>query len=153
MFIGAISKIVSTVLLAAVVVASLSIVVSNASSADDQTSLRLNPSGRFFGSLNEFWNANSPTKADPGGETSKNISMMQATSNFYLHGTGPVDNPPTLFLDNTVPTATNAKFKDSSSINFSGGNLWKDVGSWNASPGLTRGTLTSLSDLRVWLGL
>ena len=153
MDIGPISKIISAVFFSAVVVASLSLVVSNASSADGQTSLPLKQSGRFFGSLNEFWNANSSTRADPGGETSKNIAVIQATGNFYLHGTGPVDNPPTLFLDNTVPTATSAKFKDSTSINFSGGNPWKEVGTWSASPGLTRGTLTSLSDLRVWLGL
>jgi hypothetical protein len=152
-FTGPISKIVSAFFLAAVVVASLSVVASNASSAVDTTSLPLISAGRFFSSLNEFWNANSARKAGPGGETANNTSVTQATTNFYLHGTGPVDNPPTLFLDNTVPTDTSAKFKDSSSINFNGGNPWKEVGTWNASPGLTRGMLTSLSDLRVWLGL
>ena len=72
---------------------------------------------------------------------------------FYLHGIGPANNPSTLFLDQTAPTAATAKFKDSPAINFSGGNLWKEVGQWPAAPALAVGTLTSLSNLRVWLGL
>jgi len=72
---------------------------------------------------------------------------------FYLHGTGPNNNPPTLFLDNTPPVATTAKFRDSAAVSFSGGNPWKDIGTWSATPALSAGTLTTLSDLHVWLGL
>jgi hypothetical protein len=72
---------------------------------------------------------------------------------FYLHGTGPNSNPPALFLNNAAPTATTAKFKDSPAVNFSGGNPWKEVGTWPAASALTAGTLTALSDLHVWLGL
>ena len=72
---------------------------------------------------------------------------------FYLHGTGSSSNPATLFLNNTAPTAATAKSKDSASVNFSGGNPWKEVGTWPAAPALSAGTLTDLSDLHVWLGL
>jgi len=72
---------------------------------------------------------------------------------FYLHGTGPTDNPPTLFLNTTAPTATSAKFRDSAGISFSGGNPWKNIGTWSAAPSQTSGTLNTLSALRVWLGL
>jgi hypothetical protein len=65
----------------------------------------------------------------------------------YLHSAG------SDFLNTTLPTATTAKFKDSTSINFANGNPWKDIGTWTASPGLTAGTLTAVSELRVWLGL
>jgi hypothetical protein len=71
----------------------------------------------------------------------------------YLRGIGPSNNPPTLFLDTIAPANTTAKFKDSTAINFSGGNPWKEVGVWPAEPSLTSGSLTALGDLRVWLGL
>src|SRR5712691_2669327 len=80
-------------------------------------------------------------------------AYAQSTPNFFLHGTGANANPPTLSLDTTAPTATTAKYKDSTSINFSGGNPWKAIGTWPADPTLTTGTLTALSDLHVWLGL
>ncbi len=70
---------------------------------------------------------------------------------FYLHGTGPDNNPPTLFLDQTAPTAATAKFRDSAAINFNGGNPWKNVGAWPRVQ--AAGTMTALSDLHVWLGL
>jgi hypothetical protein len=72
---------------------------------------------------------------------------------FFLHGAGPTNNPPTLFLDQTAPTAATAKFKDSAAIKFNGGNPWKEVGHWPAAPTLAVGTLAALSDLHVWLGL
>ena len=81
------------------------------------------------------------------------IPVQNQASTFYLHGTGPADNPPTLFLDATAPTATTPKFKDSTSINNAGGNPWKEVGTWPAAAATTTGSLTSLSDLHVWLGL
>jgi len=79
--------------------------------------------------------------------------QAQTSSDFFLHGTGPDNNPPTLFLNTTAPTAATAKFRDSAGVNFSGGNLWKDIGAWPAAASLTVGTLTALSDLHVWLGL
>ncbi|MDX2250921.1 MAG: RHS repeat-associated core domain-containing protein [Nitrospira sp.] len=81
------------------------------------------------------------------------MAQAQTSTDFFLHGTGPDNNPPTLFLNTTAPTAATAKFRDSTSINFNGGNLWKDIGTWPASASLTTGTLTALSDLHVWLGL
>ena len=77
----------------------------------------------------------------------------QATADYFLHGIGSDNNPPTLFLDTTAPTSTTAKFRDSASVNFSGGNPWKEIGTWPAASTLTGGTLSALSDLHVWLGL
>ena len=76
-----------------------------------------------------------------------------AAVNFYLHGTGHNNTPPTLFLDSTAPSDTTAKFKDSPRIRFNDCNPWKEIGEWAAAPALTAGTLTALNDLRVWLGL
>ncbi|MGH6631571.1 MAG: hypothetical protein ACREB3_17720, partial [Burkholderiales bacterium] len=76
-----------------------------------------------------------------------------APQDLFLHGTGATANPPTLFLDATAPSATTAKSKDSTSINFSGGNPWKEVGTWPADPTLTAGTLSALSALHVWISL
>jgi len=80
------------------------------------------------------------------------ISAQTATD-FFLHGSGGTANPPTLYLDKTAPTATTAKYKDSTSINASKGNPWQAIGTWPADPTLTTGALTALSDLHVWLGL
>ncbi|TLY41826.1 MAG: hypothetical protein E6K58_09180, partial [Nitrospirae bacterium] len=87
------------------------------------------------------------------GILSATPALAQSSADFFLHGAGATANPPTLFLDRTAPTDTTAKFKDSTSINFSGGNPWKEVGTWPADPALTAGTLSALSDLHVWLGL
>jgi chitodextrinase len=75
---------------------------------------------------------------------------LPARAAFYLHGTGPNNNPPTLFLDNSSPTAGTPKYRDSAGIKFSGGNLWKEIGTWQVT---TSGTLTELNNLHVWLGL
>jgi hypothetical protein len=72
---------------------------------------------------------------------------------FYLHGDGPNNNPPTLFLNSDTPSNTTARFKDSPGIKFGGGNPWKEVGVWAAAPAPIAGTLTQLNDLRAWLGL
>ena len=42
----------------------------------------------------------------------------------------------TRFLSLDAPTATSAKCKDSSSINFAGGNLFRVIGTWSAPPQL-----------------
>ncbi len=71
----------------------------------------------------------------------------------FLHGNGGTANPPTLSLSTTAPTATTESYKDSPSIAFSGGNTWKDVGTWQAPPAVANGTLSTLADAHVWLGL
>ncbi|MGH7164709.1 MAG: hypothetical protein ACREIS_04190, partial [Nitrospiraceae bacterium] len=76
-----------------------------------------------------------------------------APQDFFLHGTGPDNNPSTLLLNTTAPTAPSAKFRDSAGVNFSGGNPWKEVGTWPADPALTTGILTAASDLHVWISL
>jgi hypothetical protein len=35
------------------------------------------------------------------------------------------------FFDTVTPTASTAKYKDSSGVNFAGGNAWKPVGTWS----------------------
>jgi len=70
-----------------------------------------------------------------------------------LHGAGATANPPSLTIDAFAPTTTSAKYKDSSAVTFSQRNGWREIGTWSAPPELTHGTLTSLTDLRVWLGL
>jgi len=77
----------------------------------------------------------------------------QTTTDQYLHGSGGTANPPTLMLNATAPTDTTAKYKDSSSVNFTGGNAWQLVGTWPTSPVLAAGKLTGLTSLHVWLGL
>src|SRR5439155_13733945 len=79
-------------------------------------------------------------RLDSTVETPPNIAE------FFLHGTGPNNNPPALFLDNSDPTATIAKFKDSVGVNFSGGNPWKEIGIWSANPETSAEQLTALSD-------
>jgi len=78
------------------------------------------------------------------------LITLPARASFYLHGTGPNANPPTLFLDNNAPTASTAKYRDSSGVNFSGGNLWKEIGTWTTG---ATGVLTEFNNLHVWLGL
>ena len=82
------------------------------------------------------------------------ILAQPATKTIYLHGSGGTANPPTLFLTLTAPTGSAAKYKDSPSVNVSGGNVWKAVGTWTPPSGATgSATLQALSPLRVWLGL
>ena len=50
-------------------------------------------------------------------------------TDFSLHS-----NASNLFLNNSAPTGVTTKFKDSGSINFNGGNLWKEVGAWSKLP-------------------
>ena len=70
----------------------------------------------------------------------------------FLHGDAPV-NPPSLSLWEANPTATTASYRDSGSLHFSGGNPWQEIGAWSASPEATAGTVQTLSDMRLWLGL
>jgi hypothetical protein len=95
-------------------------------------------------------NINTPTATLTNTPTATATSI---TLNFYLHGSGATANLLTLILNASAPTDATAKYRDSTSINFNGGNLWREIGTWQATPALTVGQLTSLSDLHVWLGL
>ncbi len=76
-----------------------------------------------------------------------------ATAAVFFTGSGGTANPPTLSLSTAAPTGTTAKYKDSPAINFNGGNPWAQVGTWTAAPALSSGTLTTLGDAHVWVGL
>jgi streptogramin lyase len=97
----------------------------------------------------------------PGFRSPFRLAVVKAVSappaiqhDLFLHGSGSTANPPTLFLDESSPTATTAKYKDSAGVNFSGGNLWKEVGTWHVTPAsLLAGNLTEFGGLNVWLGL
>jgi YVTN family beta-propeller protein len=78
------------------------------------------------------------------------LASMQT---FYLHGSGPVANPSVLALNQTAPVAAAAKYRDSGSVNFNGGNAWQTIGIWPADTADADGILTSLDDLHLWLGL
>jgi hypothetical protein len=86
-----------------------------------------------------------------GGNSRYTVTRLIAS--IFLHGSGGTANPPTLSLSGAAPTATDASYKDSPSIAFSGGNTWKEVGIWQAAPAVANGTLTTLADARLWLGL
>jgi streptogramin lyase len=81
--------------------------------------------------------------ATPGG-----LAIVPKFTEFFLHSVGSA-----LVLDESAPTATTAQFKDSAGIHLSGGNPWKEIGTWTASLAGSAGTLISVSDLHVWLGL
>lgn len=69
----------------------------------------------------------------------------------YLHA--PSNNTPALFLDTAAPVAATPKFKDSAGMAFSGGNPWKEIGTWEASSQPFVGDLGALGNLHVFLGL
>jgi hypothetical protein len=68
----------------------------------------------------------------------------------YLRATGPDANPSDLFLG-SAPSAATPKYRDSAGIKFSGGNVFKEIGTWTAIP--AAGNLTSAGDLYTWIGL
>lgn len=72
---------------------------------------------------------------------------------FFLHGAGETANPSVLTIDEVSPMAMSAKYNDSGSITFGGGNAWKEIGTWDADPGSTHWNLTELDSLQVWVGL
>jgi len=109
----------------------------------------------IYGIHDAVGNNNAYTTADlaaAGFPTDLHVNPTAPVS-LYLHGSGAPANPPTLFLDNVPPPGTTVKYKDSPSINFAGGNAWKDVGTWSAGPTALSGTITSLGDVHLWLGL
>lgn len=74
------------------------------------------------------------------------------TNALFLHGSGGIINPPTLFLHPDDPDDLISKRKDSPSLNFGGGNPWKDIGTWTTQPPPSASTLTDVDSLVVWLG-
>lgn len=74
--------------------------------------------------------------------------LTPVVKEFFLHESGT-----NLFFDNLTPTAAVAQFSDSTSVSFSGGNLWKQIGEWISDPSLASGDLTDISDVTSWLGL
>ena len=66
------------------------------------------------------------------------LSAVFASANFFLHGSGGLANPSTLFLNSSAPTVAAASYKDSAGINFSGGDPWKEIGTWPAAPALNQ---------------
>jgi len=91
----------------------------------------------------------SPVIVDASGQSTGGRIASTITNPLYLHGSGGYTNPPTLFLDATVPTDTKAKYKDSAGVPSS----WVDIGVWKADAAQVRGLLKSLADLRVGAGL
>ena len=85
--------------------------------------------------------------------TSTNTPTPIPITIFYLHGSGGAVSPPTLFLDALTPSNTTAKYKDSASIKFNSGTLWKEVGTWPAAPALSTGSVIASSSLHAWIGL
>ena len=81
------------------------------------------------------------------------LKFPPTTQTLYFAGVGGIGNPPTLLLTTNAPTGPTPKYKDSNAVNFSSGNQWKTVGTWLASPSLSKGFLTALEDAHVWLGL
>lgn len=97
-----------------------------------------------------------PSKTPTPTSTSKIAPRLAATGgsqDMYLHGIGSNDNPSTLTINAIASTTTTVKFKDSTSINFTNGNPWKEIGTWSATSASYSGTLASLGDLHAWLGL
>jgi len=74
-------------------------------------------------------------------------------ASLFLHGSGSNANPNTLFLDDIAPTAATAKYQDSASVHFAGGNPWVTIGTWAVQPVLTAGLLPTSSALHAWVGL
>ncbi len=72
----------------------------------------------------------------------------------YLHGIGANANPAVLTLDESAPSSSTAKYKDSGPVNFNNGNPFSVIGTWNLTPAsIATGRLTRVGSLRVWLGL
>lgn len=66
----------------------------------------------------------------------------------FLHRSGS-----SLVLDGVGPITAAPASLDSAGLQFSGGNPWKEIGTWSAPPAFTTGTLDSLLPLHAWLGL
>src|SRR5262245_58579199 len=74
----------------------------------------------------------------------------ESAGTLYLHGTGDIANPPTLFLNTSVPVPGPAKYKDSAAISFQGGNKWREIGRWISPAGSGAADFTSVD---AWIGV
>ena len=81
------------------------------------------------------------------------LRLAFPSTTIFLHGNGATANPPSLTLDSIAPTSITDKYSDSSAVKFSGGNLWKAVGTWKQISAGEPSTLQALGNLHVWLGL
>ncbi len=75
------------------------------------------------------------------------------TNLFYLHGTGAINNPPAVSMDQSPPSGSTARYRDSGPVSIAGGNPWRPVGTWAADPALTGDQLSSVGNADVWVGL
>ena len=103
--------------------------------------------GAPLGNTLIFNGATVPTAEAP---VLRRTTPMVGCTTLYLRASGPDANPSNLFLG-SAPTASTPKYRDSVGINFSGGNVFKELGTWTATP--AAGTLTSAGDLYTWIGL
>jgi predicted outer membrane repeat protein len=90
---------------------------------------------------------------DEGFSEYTSIVIVNSALTFSLHGTGPTNNPATLFLNNTTPTSNVEKYRDSNSLDFNGGNPWTQIGEWPTASAFSNGNLIELSNFHAWLGL
>ncbi|HEY1268228.1 MAG TPA: choice-of-anchor Q domain-containing protein, partial [Candidatus Binatia bacterium] len=104
--------------------------------------------------LTDFERTNRIKDGNRDGLLVVDIGAFESPFHFttFLRGSGSNGNPSVLFLDG-APSNSTAKFKDSAGIGFSGGNAWQPVGSWSADSASVSGSLETLSDLHLWLGL
>lgn len=90
---------------------------------------------------------------NPAPGVAQSFTIAPRNIGIFLHGSGGTTNPATLSLDALAPMATTAKSQASPGIKFAGGNPWTLVGAWTAAPELSTGTLLTLGDVHMWLGL
>jgi len=81
-------------------------------------------------------------------------SAHAAETLYYVHSNGNVCSPgpdpsaTNFSLDGTSPTATDAKCRDSSSVNRA---TFVEIGTWSAAPISPAQQIASLSDLHAWI--
>jgi hypothetical protein len=67
-----------------------------------------------------------------------------------LRANGPDANPADLFLG-LASAALTPKYRDSASVKFAGGNVFREIGTWATTPSAE--SLSSAGDLYTWIGL
>jgi hypothetical protein len=72
------------------------------------------------------------------------VTRISFAADFYLHSATTDD------LNNSAPTATTAKFKDSTAVNRT---TYQQIGIWSAAPLFAPMQLQSLGSLVTWIGL
>ncbi|MGB7540270.1 MAG: sialidase family protein [Anaerolineales bacterium] len=97
-----------------------------------------------------------PTVAETATITPTNTEVPTPESmdiDLFLRSNGGTANPSDLFLDPSIPNGDTPAYRDSAGVKFSGGNLWKEMGIWDAGSNATIGLLAELDDIHIWLGL